>query len=96
MVGQRKKPAGSWDSPGAALDLSYTHVWQPDRELLESALLSLDRGPSTSEGSLFAGNCRGPAPGDVHAWKGPSVVLEKQETGQKIMNWSSGVSFATG
>lgn len=48
------------------------------------------------QGSLFAGNCRGPAPGDVHAWKGPSVVLEKQETGQKILNWSSGVSFATG
>lgn len=49
------------------------------------------------QGSLFAGNCRGSAPGDVHAWKGPSsVVLEKQETGQKIMNWSSAVSFATG
>lgn len=44
-------------------------------------------------GSMLAGNHSGPALGELHTWKGLGSVLEKPETGQKILNRSSGVSF---
>lgn len=82
MVGQRKKPAGSWGSPCAALDLAYAHVWQPNCELLESALLSLDRGPSTSAEEPVCWELQG-------SCTGRCVCLERTINGpRKTGNWT--------